>query len=225
LLLRRCERSRRGKGLCWKRQKKIVCLTNLKLLRTDKREEIVAGYRLPDGRVLELGPERFRAAEALFRPDLLGLEWPGLHELVAASIKRFSFLVFSGPCLMWFFKELMWIFVPPCGKRSIWLEEQQCCLESVSKNKRGDNLSVNVTYEGDRLLSELRSLAPASDVRESFWLFMFLLTVFGRCTFEFSLQKRESSLLGSAGRSCRICPPFRKCGFPRLSIRKKVPMW
>ncbi len=60
------------------------------LLRTDKREDIVVPYRLPDGRTIELGAERFRAPEALFKPDLLGYEWPGIHELVAASIKRFE---------------------------------------------------------------------------------------------------------------------------------------
>jgi centractin len=58
------------------------------LLRSDKRGDIIVPYRLPDGRTIELGAERFRAPEALFRPDLLGFEWPGIHELVAASIKR-----------------------------------------------------------------------------------------------------------------------------------------
>jgi len=46
------------------------------------------GYKLPDGTVIELGPERFRAPEVLFRPDLVGDEGLGVHNLVASSIAR-----------------------------------------------------------------------------------------------------------------------------------------
>jgi len=39
-------------------------------------------YTLPDGRVIHIGRERFEAPEALFRPDLLGLEVGGIHEMI-----------------------------------------------------------------------------------------------------------------------------------------------
>jgi centractin len=45
-------------------------------------------YVLPDGVKLKIGPERFRAAEILFEPELIGLEWPGLHQIVVDSINR-----------------------------------------------------------------------------------------------------------------------------------------
>lgn len=45
-------------------------------------------YRLPDGRELNLGAERFRAPEILFRPDLIGSEEMGVHQLVSSSISR-----------------------------------------------------------------------------------------------------------------------------------------
>lgn len=45
-------------------------------------------YVLPDGKKLKIGPERFRAAEILFEPELIGLEWPGLHQIVVDSINR-----------------------------------------------------------------------------------------------------------------------------------------
>ena len=45
-------------------------------------------YRLPDGTCCELGPERFRAPEVLFRPDLVGDEAPGVHNMVAESVAR-----------------------------------------------------------------------------------------------------------------------------------------
>jgi centractin len=36
----------------------------------------------------QLGAERFRAPEALFRPELLGEEYPGIHEMLTHSIAR-----------------------------------------------------------------------------------------------------------------------------------------
>ena len=45
-------------------------------------------YTLPDGRKLKVGAERFRAPEILFDPELIGLEWPGLPQIVVDSINR-----------------------------------------------------------------------------------------------------------------------------------------
>ena len=39
-------------------------------------------FTLPDGRVIAIGQERFQAAEALFRPDLIDVESPGMSDLV-----------------------------------------------------------------------------------------------------------------------------------------------
>lgn len=68
----------------------------------------VAEYVLPDGQKLkvlyscthyrctmqetnhskQLGAERFRAPEILFDPELIGLEYPGVHQIVVDSINR-----------------------------------------------------------------------------------------------------------------------------------------
>jgi centractin len=45
-------------------------------------------YTLPDGQKLKIGPERFRAPEILFDPEIIGAEWPGLHQIVVDSINR-----------------------------------------------------------------------------------------------------------------------------------------
>lgn len=45
-------------------------------------------YMLPDGQKLSLGPERFRCGELIFNPRLVGLEHPGMHENVHASIMK-----------------------------------------------------------------------------------------------------------------------------------------
>ncbi|KAK9956037.1 hypothetical protein ABG768_013794 [Culter alburnus] len=45
-------------------------------------------YTLPDGRVVSLSSERFRAPEILFRPELIGRDHYGMHESVFKSVLR-----------------------------------------------------------------------------------------------------------------------------------------
>lgn len=68
-----------------------------------------ASYKLPDGTTLKIGPERFRAAEVLFQPQLIGLEYPGVHNCLVNSIMKtdldlrktlFSQIVLSGGSTM-----------------------------------------------------------------------------------------------------------------------------
>lgn len=55
------------------------------LWKADKRE---AEYELPDGHKIKVGAERFRAPEILFEPQLIGLEYPGVHQILFDSIQR-----------------------------------------------------------------------------------------------------------------------------------------
>ncbi|KAI5805870.1 actin family [Geopyxis carbonaria] len=48
----------------------------------------VEHYQLPDGNTLKLGSERFRAPEILFDPEIIGLEYPGIHQIVVDAINR-----------------------------------------------------------------------------------------------------------------------------------------
>ncbi|KAI1312613.1 Actin-2 [Mortierella claussenii] len=50
----------------------------------EKKED----FMLPDGNTIKLGTERFRAPEILFNPELIGQEFPGIHQVVADSISR-----------------------------------------------------------------------------------------------------------------------------------------
>jgi len=43
---------------------------------------------LPDGNVMKIASEKFKAPEILFSPDKIGLEYPGIHELVFNAIKK-----------------------------------------------------------------------------------------------------------------------------------------
>lgn len=45
-------------------------------------------YILPDEQVVTIGNERFRCAEVLFRPSLIGLDSMGIHELLYTSIMK-----------------------------------------------------------------------------------------------------------------------------------------
>jgi actin beta/gamma 1 len=45
-------------------------------------------YQLPDGQVITIGNELFRAPEALFQPSFLGLESAGIHEATYNSIMK-----------------------------------------------------------------------------------------------------------------------------------------
>lgn len=47
-----------------------------------------ADYTLPDGQKLRIGQERFRAPEILFDPEIIGLEYPGVQQIVTDSIAR-----------------------------------------------------------------------------------------------------------------------------------------
>jgi len=66
-------------------------------------------FKLPDGTSIHIGPERFRAPEILFHPNIIGSEYHGIHELLAYSINRsdldlrktlFSQIVLSGGTTM-----------------------------------------------------------------------------------------------------------------------------
>ncbi|KAL8928483.1 MAG: hypothetical protein Q9208_001717 [Pyrenodesmia sp. 3 TL-2023] len=48
----------------------------------------VVEYPLPDGNKIKIGSERWKAPEILFEPELIGLEYPGIHQIVVDAINR-----------------------------------------------------------------------------------------------------------------------------------------
>ena len=53
-----------------------------------KNEKRDIEYVLPDGQKIKIGAERFRAPEILFSPELIGLEYQGVHQMVVDAINR-----------------------------------------------------------------------------------------------------------------------------------------
>merc|ERR1719474_2143687 len=54
----------------------------------ESSQELEETYELPDGNVITIGNERFRCAEVMFTPGLIGMESEGVHKLTFASIMK-----------------------------------------------------------------------------------------------------------------------------------------
>ena len=58
------------------------------MAKSEQSTECDVNYELPDGQVITIGNERFRCAETLFKPELIGMESDGIHKLTFQSIMR-----------------------------------------------------------------------------------------------------------------------------------------
>ena len=56
--------------------------------KSQKTDECIEQHELPDGSIMTINDERFRAPEVLFRPELIGKEVEGIHYLIYDSIER-----------------------------------------------------------------------------------------------------------------------------------------
>uniref|UniRef100_A0A1I8I9Q0 Actin related protein 1B n=1 Tax=Macrostomum lignano TaxID=282301 RepID=A0A1I8I9Q0_9PLAT len=68
--------------------KERACYVSANPVTEEKLDPERVTYSLPDGSQLEVNAAAFRAPELLFRPELVGEEWEGIHEVLAYSIQR-----------------------------------------------------------------------------------------------------------------------------------------
>ena len=109
-------------------------------------------YELPDGQVITIGNERFRAPEALFQPSVLGLESGGIHVTTFNSIMKcdvdvrkdlYGNIVMVSPCSMWSWQyRIGWL-----TKSSLvwWYHHVPWSLRPYAE---GDHCSCSFFHEG-----------------------------------------------------------------------------
>jgi actin len=108
---------------------------------------IAKDYELPDGRIIQVGSQRFRCPEALFKPSMIGREDAGVHETTFNSINKcdidvrkdlYKNIVLSGGTTMYdklderlkneiqalapaTVKDQIKVVAPPERKYSVWI--------------------------------------------------------------------------------------------------------
>jgi centractin len=68
--------------------KENCCVVAFNPAEQEKQVSPAFPYQLPDGSVVDLGPETFRAPEVLFQPELIGSECRGVHDCLVTSIMQ-----------------------------------------------------------------------------------------------------------------------------------------
>lgn len=68
--------------------KERACYLSINPHREETVETEKASYLLPDGTSFDIGPARFRAPELLFKPELIGEEYEGIHEVLTYAVMK-----------------------------------------------------------------------------------------------------------------------------------------
>ncbi len=106
-------------------------------------------YELPDGQVITIGNERFRAPEALFQPSVLGLESGGIHVTTFNSIMKCDVDVrkdLYGNIVMvgWIHSQLFWEKMT--NAQLVWWYHH--VPRSLGPYAEGDHCSCSLVDEG-----------------------------------------------------------------------------
>lgn len=130
-------------------------------------------YTLPDGRVIKIGAERFEAPEALFSPQLVDVESPGVAELVFDCINKadidtraefYNHIVLSGGTTMYpglpsrLEKDIRKLYLERVLRGNVQqLQKFKCRIEDPPRRK-------HMVFLGGAVLAEIMKDKPA------FWM-------------------------------------------------------
>ena len=126
--------------------------------KSQQSDECIEQHELPDGSIMTINDERFRAAEVLFRPELVGKETEGIHYLAYDSVER---------CEMDIRKELLKDIVLSGGStmfpgmaERLQSEIAELCLHHVSVNVVAPPERLYSVWIGGSILSSLSTFQP-----------------------------------------------------------------
>merc|ERR1719322_1837591 len=153
-------------------------------------------YELPDGQVITIGNERFRAPEALFQPSFLGMEAAGIHETCYNSIMKcdvdirkdlYANTVLSGGTTMFpgiadrMQKEItalapptmkIKIIAPPERKYSVWIGGAMILIFIVGGARAVISFCIRSAIPGNMVEPPLRTVLAYKSLRISTSHFM-----------------------------------------------------
>jgi len=125
---------------------------------------LIEKYTLPDGRIIKIGAERFEAPEALFNPNLVDVEMPGMGELVFDCINKadidtraefYNHIVLSGGSTMYpglpsrLEKEIRRLYLDKVLKGNLQqMQKFKCRIEDPPRRK-------HMVFLGGAVLAEI----------------------------------------------------------------------
>ena len=125
------------------------------------KEQFEKPYTLPDGNVLTIGNERFRAPEVMFQPSLSGKDVPGVHKLTYNSVMECDLDV----------RKALWENVVLSGGSTMFNNYPERLLQEL-KTLAPPSINVKVIAQPDRKYSVFigaASLASLSSFQNS-WI-------------------------------------------------------
>ena len=134
--------------------------------KSQQSDECIEQHELPDGSIMTINDERFRAAEVLFRPELVGKETEGIHYLAYDSVER---------CEMDIRKELMGDIVLSGGStmfpgmaERLQGEISRLCLNHIQVNVVAPPERLYSVWIGGSILSSLSTFQPLWIKKEAY---------------------------------------------------------
>jgi len=125
---------------------------------------LIEKYTLPDGRIIKIGAERFEAPEALFNPNLVDIETPGMGDLVFDCINKadidtraefYNHIVLSGGSTMYpglpsrLEKEIRRLYLEKVLKGNLQqMQKFKCRIEDPPRRK-------HMVFLGGAVLAEI----------------------------------------------------------------------